>query len=258
MGYIYEIVNKLTGKKYIGQSRQDDINKRWKEHCRNINTDYCPYLYSAFRKYGIDNFKFRLICICFDEACDDMEKYYISKYNSLSPNGYNLDSGGNISKLIHPDTKEKIRQRLLGKKHSDSRKQKNRESHIGYKHTDIAKQKMSEMRKGKLFSQEARMNMSKGQMGHKVCDNTKESVAKANKNRIWTQEMRTKISISMKEEKSRWKPVGKYGKENILIEKYNSIKEASEKSNINRNSIAKVCYGERKTAGGFLWRFIDI
>jgi len=32
MGYIYLITNTLTGKKYVGQTQRDDIEKRWKDH----------------------------------------------------------------------------------------------------------------------------------------------------------------------------------------------------------------------------------
>jgi predicted GIY-YIG superfamily endonuclease len=32
MGYIYLIENLINGKKYIGQTIQNDINKRWNKH----------------------------------------------------------------------------------------------------------------------------------------------------------------------------------------------------------------------------------
>ena len=94
------IKNKINSKMYIGQSTQPDINTRWKTHIRSMNTDRCPVLYSAFRKHGIDNFDFKIICICFDEACDALEEHYITKYDSISPNGYNLERGGNKNKVI--------------------------------------------------------------------------------------------------------------------------------------------------------------
>jgi len=36
---------------------------------------------------------------------------------------------------------------------------------------------------------------------------------------------------------------------------FNSISEASKSTAINKSSIAKVCRGERKTAGGYFWKF---
>lgn len=39
--------------------------------------------------------------------------------------------------------------------------------------------------------------------------------------------------------------------------KYSSLKEAEEKTGINRHCISNCCYGKQKTAGGFSWRFCE-
>lgn len=99
MGYIYGIRNKLNGFWYIGQSRRADIRLRWFEH-RTLNVKKCKQtkINSAMRKYGLVNFDFKLICICFDDALDDMEKLYVEKYDSYGPRGYNLTAGGRDAK----------------------------------------------------------------------------------------------------------------------------------------------------------------
>lgn len=51
----------------------------------------------------------------------------------------------------------------------------------------------------------------------------------------------------------RKRKVAKVSKKGNIIENYNSISEASKKANVNKSSIAKVCRGERKTAGGYRW-----
>jgi hypothetical protein len=56
----------------------------------------CPLLINSSKKYGIESFKFNIIIICFDEDLDKHEKYYILKYNTLYPNGYNMQDGGNV------------------------------------------------------------------------------------------------------------------------------------------------------------------
>lgn len=43
-----------------------------------------------------------------------------------------------------------------------------------------------------------------------------------------------------------------------IINSYGSIVEASETLGINKTSIAKVCRGERNTAGGFIWKYKDL
>lgn len=54
---------------------------------------------------------------------------------------------------------------------------------------------------------------------------------------------------------SRKKKVVKISNRGNVIETYNSISEASKKTSINKSSIAKVCRGDRKTAGGYIWKY---
>ena len=55
-------------------------------------------LFNAYNKYGTTNFKYKIICICFDEDTNKFEEEYIMKYNTIYPNGYNLMPGGNNKK----------------------------------------------------------------------------------------------------------------------------------------------------------------
>ena len=153
MGYIYKIVNKIDGKTYIGQTIQD-LEERWRQH-RKTNSN-CTYLKSAIKKYGIDKFDFKLICICFDYDLDKYEIDYIKKYNTVVPNGYNLREGGNSSKH-HEETKKKISEKLknrtdlvhskhqLGKPHSEEIKRKISNSLKGVKHSKESIKKRSEL-----------------------------------------------------------------------------------------------------------------
>jgi group I intron endonuclease len=115
MGYIYSITNRINNKKYIGQTINKDVEYRWKQHKGMYKNASCSCLLRAFKKYGIDNFDFKLICICFDEDCNRYEIEYIQKFNSIAPNGYNLLPGGN-NKSHHPETREKLSKSHLGKK----------------------------------------------------------------------------------------------------------------------------------------------
>jgi group I intron endonuclease len=92
---IYKITNKINGKVYIGQSI--DIEKRWKDHIYNTPKKGRSLIHSSIKKYGVESFDFEII---FSMKYVDfnimnlLEEAYIRYYNSLSPNGYNLDSGG--------------------------------------------------------------------------------------------------------------------------------------------------------------------
>ena len=82
---IYKITNLVNGKAYVGQSVH--IERRWMEHC-------LPSTHSligkAIQKYGKENFSFQVIEECSVELLDEKEEYYISHYNSIVPNGYNI------------------------------------------------------------------------------------------------------------------------------------------------------------------------
>lgn len=59
-----------------------------------IKKNQSHFLNNSIRKHGIKNFKVELIENCECINADNREIFYISKFNSLYPNGYNLKNGG--------------------------------------------------------------------------------------------------------------------------------------------------------------------
>lgn len=53
----------------------------------------------------------------------------------------------------------------------------------------------------------------------------------------------------------RKKAVKQFNLEDVLIEEYSSVSEASLKSGLSKTSISRVCRGERESAGGFKWKY---
>lgn len=109
MGIIYCFTNKINNKKYIGQSINDD-NGRYNRHIyaatHEAASDYDSPFHRALRKYGIENFDYQILAkdVQDIELLNDLEINYISTYNTLVPNGYNIETGGkNCSK---PKTEE--------------------------------------------------------------------------------------------------------------------------------------------------------
>ena len=95
MGYIYKIRNIITNKCYIGETKKSNPLLRWNEHKSKIQKGIgCPALQDAVKKYGVENFTFVILIICFDEDRYKYEMEYIKKYNTMAPNGYNLTPGG--------------------------------------------------------------------------------------------------------------------------------------------------------------------
>ena len=106
---IYCIENIINHKKYIGQSQ--NVFRRMYNH-KNLlrnNKHHNAYLQNSWNKYGEKSFIFYLIEVCDMSNIDDLERYYISKFNTTdSSKGYNLESGGNIGKKHSLKTIEKL------------------------------------------------------------------------------------------------------------------------------------------------------
>ena len=74
-----------------------------------------------------------------------------------------------------------------------------------------------------------------------------------------SEESRLKISESKKGSiPVNRKPVEQLDKEGNLVNKYNSVMEASKKTGIDFRLISAVCLEKRKTTGGYIWRFLNI
>jgi group I intron endonuclease len=84
---IYKIENLINGKVYIGQSIH--IERRWQEHCQPSSRSLIG---KAIQKYGKEHFTFQVLDECSEEYLDELEERYISVYNSVVPNGYNIET----------------------------------------------------------------------------------------------------------------------------------------------------------------------
>ena len=223
MGYIYLITNKIDNKQYIGQTIENDVYDRWKGHLKSSSN--CIYLKRAFQKYKSENFKFEIICICFDSDCNIYEEDYIKKFNTLVPNGYNLKQGGNSGGKQHPETKKKISDKLKEyyKNYTEDEKEKYREKYLG--------------KNNPMF-------------GKKMSDEQKEKMSKITKEN-WKNGIFNKINEKRK------KKVNCYLLDGELIATFDSLSEAMSKTNILKSDISLCCLNKRKQSKGFLWKFVN-
>lgn len=90
---IYKVVNKVNGKVYIGYT--NDFFVRIKNH-KNSSKNPKSIFHKAIKKHGFENFDWFIIYQSKDKkhTLQQMEKYFISEYNSMIPYGYNTCKGG--------------------------------------------------------------------------------------------------------------------------------------------------------------------
>lgn len=106
-GYIYKHTSP-SGKSYIGQTTRNLPELRWNKgrgYLRN-----CKYLAKAIKKYGWKNFTHEILWegeFSNIEELNQLEEDYIIKFNTLSPNGYNLLSRG-TNHLLSNETKLRL------------------------------------------------------------------------------------------------------------------------------------------------------
>jgi group I intron endonuclease len=259
MGYIYRITNKINGKCYIGESQIDDIEKRWSSHIRSFKSDKkgCPALKSAVNKYGLENFRFDIIIICFNESCFEMEKLYIKKYNSLVPNGYNISPGGQFGSFKGWHHTQQTKKKISDKCNEFNEKNPDRYEKIKEKHAaSMAKiDTGSAVKKSEKFQKA----MEEGRVGAPGWKSKDTLPFIRNKVRESLTAYFSENDNIQKHRKSMAASVGikikQYDLTNKLIAIYESAAEASRITSINKSSIT---YAIRESttgiSNGFIWR----
>jgi len=178
-GEIYLIKNKTNNKSYIGQTLSHRKNKnkyrpfgvigRFKDHIseaiNNTKKNQCTYLNNAMRKYGESEFEVELLEKCKIDILDEKEQYYINKYNTFFPIGYNLTLGGKTTNHIKVENNSKLN------------KPTKRGREFGYVHKESTHKKMSD--RLKLFKSDNKQKEIMRNTMNKFYDNKK--VEKLNK-----------------------------------------------------------------------------
>ena len=59
-------------------------------------------------KYKIENFTCELLGTSTERLVDVLESFFIKRFNTLHPNGYNLETGGNRFKTLSEQTRQKM------------------------------------------------------------------------------------------------------------------------------------------------------
>lgn len=243
-----------SGKRYIGITGQNPPEKRW---LNGEGYAYNVHFYRAIQKYGWDNFKHEILFSeLTKEEAEEKEIELISLYDSTNiDNGYNVMSGGicvpkwsdeakeNLSNIMKKRFSSPEDNPMYGKHHSEETKRKIGLASKNRKHLEETKRKISKSLSGE----------NSPHYGKHMSEEHKRKIGLANKGKKLSEEHKKKLIEGRR--KSAYKSVLQYTKDNIFVNKFNSIKEAHEKTSVNYTSISSCCNGHLKYAGGYIWRF---
>ena len=161
---IYEIKNVVSETIYIGSAI--DINRRFGEHKKHLRhgKHKNKYLQSAWDKYGEDKFVFTVIMSCESDVLIIEEQKSINNavlrygWNSL----YNLNpiAGSRLGAKLSEESRKKIGLAQIGRKQSTETIAKRIAKTIGRKCSPEIREKMSKSRKGIIFSEDHKRNLS--------------------------------------------------------------------------------------------------
>jgi group I intron endonuclease len=184
----------------------------------------------AIQKYGRENFEIKVLARCASiEEMNHREEYYIKIFNTLSPNGYNLDSGGK-NRRTHQSTKDKL-------------------------------SKIHKGRPGKAPSQETRDKIAKANFGKKCSKKTRnkmsESRSGSNNPNFGGKSVTEKQRQALREY-STGRPSPRRKKVLCVTTGtvYPFLMEAAKVLGINFQAIARVCSGERPHTHGLIFKYI--
>ena len=221
MGYVYKITNTINGKAYIGISVHEPTQGRIKEHLAGRGN---RIIARAVKKYGKDAFTYEILeANVFDELLPDLEVAYIANYNTISPNGYNLTSGGDKHKRLSAETRLKISEKQKGRPRTLSEAGRRKISELakartgdknpcfGRKLSEGHRRKLQDSRKGKPLTESHRRKLSEAHKGKKHSDVTRKKLSELNSGKTLSVRTRQKIS-----EKAKGKKMTKENKQKLL------------------------------------------
>ncbi len=116
---VYIHINKINGKKYIGQTiYSDHPNRRWRN---GSGYKVQEYFWRAIQKYGWDNFDHEIVASNLTkEEADNFEILLIQKFNTTDPQcGYNITLGGGGMLGWHPTDQQINKQKDTMRKYYD-------------------------------------------------------------------------------------------------------------------------------------------
>lgn len=224
---IYKITNKINGKVYIGQTVRT-LKQRWKDH-RSEAKD-CKRgraIHKAIRKYGVENFTVEQIDVATcQEELNEKERYWIEFYDSMNRNkGYNLTNGGDSFKMA-----------------------------------ESVKVKISEFAKTRIGEKNPRYGVPMG-LENRLKISAVNKLRTGEKNSFYGKHHTEETKQKMRGKRPSISGAKNPNAKKVLCIETGVVYEcgviASKETGVSYSSLRKCCQGNRKTAGGYHWQYID-
>jgi group I intron endonuclease len=248
---IYIITNKVNGKIYIGQTKQS-IKKRFTAHKSKAGKIKRP-LYNAMEKYGIENFEILEVFSTnsFDEVNNEEKRLILEKNSTNIEIGYNIASGGQDYFELPFIAKTKEHKEKLQKSHRKNAKpiiQFDWKTGETIKIWDSSKEIL---RAG--FSRASIQQLLKKPEGFGYIYESGWAYLS-----FWNEKEDKNYFADPNATPWNGKRVKCYTKQGDFVKEYKTLREAADDVGLpSPTSIGNCLKGRSKSAGGYLWSWVD-
>ena len=221
---IYCITNRINNKIYIGSSV--NIKSRWKSHRSSSGRSASTLIGKAIRKYGISNFHFGVLEFCPENRLISLEQEWIDAAQPFNDRGYNISRIAERSKGAALALQKKVYQ--------------------------------VEPSSGAIISCFGSIKEAATFLG--VNASNIESVIQGKNNTAagftWVVDALAAKPVTIANSTKK-RPVMSYLPSGEPAKFYESARSAAKELGISNTSILRVCSGNKKTANGLVWKYID-
>jgi group I intron endonuclease len=202
----------------------------------------------AIHKHGPEAFDREIIEECSETELGVRETFWINEKKShVSQGGYNLTFGGDgglPGYQFSEASKEKIRQKALGRKHTHETKVKMSVIKLGKKQAAEHVARRAATNTGKKRTEEQKIRISESLKGHFVSDITRKRIGKANSRRVITEKTKQKF----------YKPVEQLTIEGTVLNVYKSLTDASKAVGLTKGTMCGIVR-QQKMYNNYRWRY---
>lgn len=209
---------------YIGQAI--NLKERYKKHIKNIkDLSHQEDFYVGLREFGLNNFSYEILESFEDfdsERLNKLEKFYIKKFNSLKPNGYNMVPGGTNGAGL--DKGKPVEQ------------------------YDLLGNFIAKYRSAHEASRQTNINYSS------ICACCRNEISHVKEYQWKYEDSDKKIKVIALQDITLTKtPIWQFDLKGNFIQEYSSLKEAFEKTGAPKASISKACNHKGWTSKNYFW-----